>query len=308
MKRRTLDIAFSLGGALFSVLLLVLGLVLKDQADFAGSYVKDQLLAQKIDFPKTEDLKNGEEEQACLLEYAGTMLDSGKKAECFANNYIGLHMEHSAEALTISDGTNFADETYDTLGSWTMGTLPGKVAAAQGALAAAVAATSDTAVSDAAANLDDAITNSPDPAVQAALEKVDAAASDDEKAAARSALSKAVNGSWDRAIIAANGALAKAEAASSDSAVTGALQAVDVANADLKAVSGLRSTLQTGDTLRGLLLTTYGFSIFGDKADLAATVCYLAFGLLLLLSIFGVIHAFASKKADDVILVAEHQH
>ena len=35
MKRRTLDIAFSVGGALFAALLLVLGLVLKDQANFA---------------------------------------------------------------------------------------------------------------------------------------------------------------------------------------------------------------------------------------------------------------------------------
>jgi hypothetical protein len=28
--------------------------------------------------------------------------------------------------------------------------------------------------------------------------------------------------------------------------------------------------------------------------------------VLFLLSVFGLIHAFASKKADDVILVAEH--
>ena len=48
MKRRTLDIPFSIGGAVFSVLLLVLGLVLKDQADFAKTYVHDQLAAQEV--------------------------------------------------------------------------------------------------------------------------------------------------------------------------------------------------------------------------------------------------------------------
>ena len=306
MKRRTVDVAFAVGGAVFSVLLLVLGFVLKDQADFAQKYVKDQLLAQKIEFPKTEDLKNGEEEKACLLEYAGTNLDSGKKAECFANSYIGLHMEHSAAGLTISDGTNFADETYDTLGSWTMGILPGKVAEAQGALTAAVAASSDEAVKTAAESLNTAIQNSPDPAVQAALEGVSSAADDAAKAAAKSALGKAVAGSWDRGIIGASGALTKAQASSSDSKVTDALQALDIANADLKAVNGLRSTLQTGDTLRGLLLTTYGFSIFGDKADLAATVCFLAFGLLLLLSILGFLHAAFSKHAKDVVLAVDH--
>ena len=50
MKRRTVDVAFSVGGVVFSVLLLVLGLVLKDQADFAHTYVHDQLDEQKITF------------------------------------------------------------------------------------------------------------------------------------------------------------------------------------------------------------------------------------------------------------------
>ena len=40
-----------------------------------------------------------------------------------------------------------------------------------------------------------------------------------------------------------------------------------------------------GETLRGLLLTSYGFSEFGAKAAQAATVAYLAAGLMLLLAI-----------------------
>ena len=45
MKRRTLDIAFSIGGMIFAVLLLVVGLILSNQASFAKSYVHDQLVA-----------------------------------------------------------------------------------------------------------------------------------------------------------------------------------------------------------------------------------------------------------------------
>jgi len=309
MKRRTIDIAFAVGGALFSVLLLVLGLVLKNQADFAKNYVHDQLLAQKIEFPKKEDLNttNGESEKACLLEFAGTALDSGKKAECWANDYIGLHTEHSASGLTISDGTNFEGATFDTLGAYTMGSLPAAVGKAQGALSAAVAATSDSKVTEASDALQAAIKAAVDPAVINALKAVDEASGDEAVATAKAALGKAVGSTWDRGVLAAQGALAKAEATSSDKAVVEALTGVDVANADLKAVNGLRTTMQTGETLRGLLLTTYGFSIFGDRADLAATICYLAFALLLLLSIAGFAHAFLSKKADDKILAVEHK-
>jgi hypothetical protein len=82
--------------------------------------------------------------------------------------------------------------------------------------------------------------------------------------------------------------------------------AIDKAQADLDAAKGLRGTLQTGETLRGLLLTTYGFSIFGERAGQAAWVMFAGALLVLLLSIAGFVHAFASKKADDVILAVEH--
>jgi len=88
---------------------------------------------------------------------------------------------------------------------------------------------------------------------------------------------------------------------------SGADQAtIDELQGKLDAAKGVRSTLQTGETLRGLLLTTFGFSIFGERAGQAAWVCFAAALVLLLLSIAGLVHAFASRKADDVILVAEH--
>jgi len=58
--------------------------------------------------------------------------------------------------------------------------------------------------------------------------------------------------------------------------------------------------MQTGETLRGLLLTTYGFSIFGDKAALAANVLYALAGLMLVLSIAGFVHAFVTPKEKVV--------
>ncbi|MGK2966904.1 MAG: hypothetical protein ACSLFM_15060 [Tepidiformaceae bacterium] len=67
----------------------------------------------------------------------------------------------------------------------------------------------------------------------------------------------------------------------------------------LDAATSLRGTLQTGETLRGLLLTTYGFSIFGDKAGLAATVCYGAAALLAVLAVAGLVHAFVGTKGAN---------
>lgn len=67
--------------------------------------------------------------------------------------------------------------------------------------------------------------------------------------------------------------------------------AADAAQKKLDSATSLRSTMQTGETLRGLLLTTYGFSIFGDKAELAAAVCYILAGIMFLLSVAGFVHA-----------------
>ncbi|MGB8859182.1 MAG: hypothetical protein WCC60_08000 [Ilumatobacteraceae bacterium] len=221
MKRRTLDIAFALGGALFSVLLLVLGLVLKDQANFAKDYVHSELTSQKINFTPAKFLSDEEKKADCLVKYGttdgddtkGQLMSTGKMAECYASSYIALHMEESATAA------GYEGATFSTMGAYVR---PG----------------TEVSLVD---------------QVQAAKDAGDTAKADE-------------------------------------------------LTAKLDEAKGLRSTLQTGETLRGLLLTSYGFSIFGDKADLASTVCFIAFGLLLLLSIAGLAHAFLSKKADKVIL------
>jgi len=201
MKRRTLDMIFSAGGVAVAILLVLLGFVFKTNADFADSYVHDQLAQQKISFTAAEFLSDEEKASTCLSEYAGTPLDSGKKAECYANEYIGMHLKG------IGGG-----ETYATLG--------------------AIQTKAKTALAD---------------------------------------------------------------------ATTANASNIDALKADLDKVTGQRETMFKGETLRGLLLTSYGFSIFGEKAALAAMLSFLGALVMLLASIAGFIHAFSTPK-DKVAL------
>ncbi len=93
--------------------------------------------------------------------------------------------------------------------------------------------------------------------------------------------------------------------------IAAAKAANDTAKADalqkqFDSATSLRSTMQTGETLRGLLLTSYGFSIFGEKAALASTVCYIAGALLVLLAIAGFAHAFMTSPEKAVGAVPAH--
>jgi hypothetical protein len=196
MKRRTLDLIVSAGGLVLAGLLLIAGLVLTSNANFARTYVHDQLAQQKISFKTADTLTAEEKQQACLVQYAGQALTTGPQAECYANNFIGVHLQGIA-----------GGKTYAELGTVTSG-LQAQITAAQ---------------------------KNNDPNL-AALQK----------------------------------------------------QLAD-ANAS-------RDTVFKGETLRGLLLTSFGFSQFGDKAAQAATVAYLASGLLALLALFGILHAVRTPK------------
>jgi hypothetical protein len=190
MKRRTIDLMASAGGLLIAAILLVGGLVFTANADFARTYVADQLGQQNITFKAAADLTDEEATKPCLVEYAGQPLTTGKQAECYANNFIGLHLQG------IADG-----KTYAELG-------------------------------DVQADLRTQIT-----AAQA----------------------------------------------------TNAPNLTDL-QAQLQTVNTQRETVFKGETLRGLLLTSYGFSELGTKAELAATVAYTGAGLMLLLAILGLWH------------------
>ncbi|MGD9704474.1 MAG: hypothetical protein AB7Q42_24520 [Acidimicrobiia bacterium] len=211
MKRRTFDLILIVGGTAIAILLVVLGAVMKDNASFAKSYVRNQLSAQKITFTPEASLNDAERSANCLVKYAGTPLDSGKKAECYANEYIALHMRESAEEAGY-DGA-----TYATLG------------AAQREAREALAAAEEA--------------GDPTEPLQARLDDV----------------------------------------------------------------NSLRDTMFRGESLRGLLLTSYGFSVFGEKGDLAATVCFLAAAVLALAVLAGLLHFFRTP-ADRTLDGADRTH
>jgi len=196
MKRRTLDIMFSAGGLVLAVLLLIVGIVLTSNASFAKNYVGDQLSQQHITFATVDKLTANEKNSACLVQYAGQNMTTGKQAECYANEYIGDHLK------AIGGG-----KTYAELGA-PQSQLQQQVTAAQ--------KNNDPNLAD--------------------LQK------------------------------------------------------------QLATITAQRETLFKGETLRGLLLTSYGFSVFGDKAGQAALVAYLAALLLALLSIAGFVHALVVPK------------
>jgi hypothetical protein len=205
MKRRTLDILFSAGGIGLAVLLLALGMVMTSNAAFAEDYVADQLSQQHITFTPVAGLDEEELKSSCLVAFAGQPLTTGKQAECYANDYIGLHLQ------SVANGQTFAD-----LG----------------------------------------------PAESDLREQVAAAE------------------------------------ASNDPGLAGL-------ETELAGVSAQRDTLFKGETLRGLLLTSFGFSVFGVKGGQVATVAYAVAALLALLSIAGLAHAFRTPK-DETVAVLDH--
>lgn len=210
MTRRNLDITLATGGALVAVLIFVLGLVAKNQADFAADYVKTELGSQQIYFTAADKLtdteKNWKPGSACLTEYAGKLMETGAQAECYANYYIGAHLASSAERA------GYPGSTYATIGT-VQTDLRAQIAAAKAA-------------------------NDPN---AAELEK------------------------------------------------------------QLAATTSLRDTQFRGETLRGLLLTSYGFSIFGERAALAATICIAIAALAAILSVAGFVHAFVTPKEQPVL-------
>jgi len=199
MKRRTLDVLFSVGGLVLAGLLLVLAVVMTSNANFSKRYVKDQLSQQEITFKTADTLTAEEKESACLVRYAGQQLTTGKQAECYANDFIGLHVKSTA-----------AGRTYSSQGDYLTG-LKAQLAAAQKV-------------------------TPPDAGKIADL------------------------------------------------------------NTQITAGTTARETLFKGETLRGLLLTSFGFSVFGVKGGEAATVAYIFAGLLALLSLAGLVHAFKTPK------------
>jgi hypothetical protein len=63
-------------------------------------------------------------------------------------------------------------------------------------------------------------------------------------------------------------------------------------------VNNQRNTVFQGEMLRGVLLTSYGFSELGAKAALGATVAYSGAGLMALLGLLGLWHGVRTSPAQ----------
>ncbi len=72
--------------------------------------------------------------------------------------------------------------------------------------------------------------------------------------------------------------------------------AAAAAQKQLDSATSLRATMQTGETLSGMLLTVYGFTAIGDKADLAATILFALAAVMVFLSGAGLVHAYVTPK------------
>jgi hypothetical protein len=76
----------------------------------------------------------------------------------------------------------------------------------------------------------------------------------------------------------------------------------DPALADLRRqltdVTTKRQSLFEGEMSRGVLLTSYGFSTLGTKADQASTVAYVASGVVFLLSLLVLARALRRRSAS----------
>jgi len=68
----------------------------------------------------------------------------------------------------------------------------------------------------------------------------------------------------------------------------------------LDSATSLRTTMQTGETLRGLLLTVYGFSVLGDMAGLASNLLYGLAAIMFALAAAGFVHALVTSKEKAV--------
>ena len=76
----------------------------------------------------------------------------------------------------------------------------------------------------------------------------------------------------------------------------------DQTSAEAQSLKAKTQTLFQGETLRGLLLTSYGFSIFGDRAQTVAYLCYGVAAVLFIAAIAGFIHARRRSAERDLIL------
>jgi hypothetical protein len=78
------------------------------EGSFVTTMVHDELVAQKIFFPGTDQIKAGgsldpAKFSAEIRNYAGQQVDNGDKARVYGNDYIGVHLTGIAGGKTYSE-------------------------------------------------------------------------------------------------------------------------------------------------------------------------------------------------------------
>jgi hypothetical protein len=91
----------------------------------------------------------------------------------------------------------------------------------------------------------------------------------------------------------ARGALAAAQESGEDDQTIAELQAT------VDQITGQRDSLFRGETLRGLLLSTFAWSTIGRIAGIAATLAFVAAALMLVLVVLGVVHRTRVGRATQ---------
>jgi hypothetical protein len=103
------------------------------EGSFVTGMVHDQLVAQRISFPGTDQVTAGGALDPAkfpteITKYAGTPVDNADKARVYANDFIGVHLQGIAGGMTYSEvsaaastagkklaGTSKTDPTYASL-------------------------------------------------------------------------------------------------------------------------------------------------------------------------------------------------
>ena len=102
--RATLDKLISWTGIVLAVVLLVAGGLLTWASIFIGNQVHDQLAAQHVTMPTSEqygDLPAADKD--ALAPYAGQKLTTGPQAQAYADHYINAHLQGVADGQTYSE-------------------------------------------------------------------------------------------------------------------------------------------------------------------------------------------------------------
>ncbi|HUI04209.1 MAG TPA: hypothetical protein VLZ77_11750 [Acidimicrobiales bacterium] len=157
MKRKTLDMILTAGGAVLVVVFVVAGALGLWGYSFANSNVHNQLAQQNITFPSKAAFahaKAGTEITPSMIpsvsQYAGEQLLTGRQAEAYANDFIAVHLQgighgqtysqvsaaamklprgsaaytaKEAEAQTLFQGTTLRGLLLEAYAFWTMGQI-----------------------------------------------------------------------------------------------------------------------------------------------------------------------------------------